>query len=98
MSDYRLTYGNESVLVSLGMPEHTIYVDGQATQYQNADGRCDVDRCMRLAASTVWGPVYEDWEAAEADDRVRSDNICVWDDVEYERVEDEEEEEESDAD
>ena len=78
--DYRVTYGDESVIVTIGMPNEPVLVDGQPTPYQSA-GRTE-DR-IRAACRYVWGTVVETEEEAGGRD---PSTVCVWDDVEYEPV------------
>jgi hypothetical protein len=60
MSDYRMQYGSDEFVVTLGQPEKPILVDGEDIGRQNADGSCRVADCIRIAARHCWGPNV-DW-------------------------------------
>ena len=79
--DYRVSYGGETVIVTIGMPEQPVLVDGEPTPYQSA-GRVE-DR-IRDACRYVWGFIVETEEEVGGRD---PSTVCVWDDVEYEIVE-----------
>lgn len=85
----KMTYGSDTVTVTLGMPEQPILIDGQEFGRNNASGSCAVDACMRLAAAHCWGPVYETLADARASGfEPRAARVCIWDDVEYSTIED----------
>jgi hypothetical protein len=88
MSTYRLTYCDDTLIVELGQPDADIRVNGESIGRQVADGSCDVEACLRIAARHCLGPLYETREEAEAAGRkIWRDDICIWEDICYERFE-----------
>ena len=88
----RITYGSDMATMEWDGAQASapIVVNGEPTQYQTADARHRTDSAVRLACAVLWGPLYEtEEEAAEAGLSAGRANICVWDDVEYETIEDE---------
>ncbi len=88
----KIIYGDTAIMewdpVQAGA---TIYMDGAPTQWQTADACHDCEAAVRLVAESAWGPMYEDAEEAEADDRsVGVDEITIWEDLSYEVLEDDE--------
>lgn len=88
----KITYGETVIMEWDGAQASApIRVDGVSIGYQTADARHRTADAVRLAASKVWGPVYDTAEDAEADGRSASSEIVIWDDLEYETLDDESE-------
>lgn len=86
-TNVRITYGSDTTIMTWdgAQAAATIYVDGQATQYQTADARHYLDRAVQLACRFAWGLVYDTAEGA-IDDGVDPTVCTIWSDVSYEVV------------
>lgn len=54
MSTYSVTFHDETIQVTFGVPEDPIMVDGQEIGRQSAEGACRADRCILIAAAYTW--------------------------------------------
>lgn len=85
MTDYKMTYGCDTVTVTLGMPEEQVLIDGESFGRQFADFSTRVEPAMRAAAAHVWGKLYETEEEAQEDGRdAATSPIVIWENVAYE--------------
>lgn len=89
METIRITYGSDVVIMAWHGAEASapILADGQHTGYQTADARHRTSAAVRLVCGQQWGTVYETEDDARADGQDPT-AVCIWDDVEYEPVED----------